>query len=69
MNERVLIVDDEREIADLIEVYLRNDGYTVYKFYNGRDARRACLHAHLAAAAGANNSVACSGVVGCKELL
>lgn len=38
MNERVLIVDDEREIADLIEVYLKNDGYTVYKFYNGRDA-------------------------------
>lgn len=42
MNERVLIVDDEREIADLIEVYLRNDGYTVYKFYNGRDAL-ACI--------------------------
>ncbi len=42
MNERVLIVDDEREIADLIEVYLKNDGYTVYKFYNGRDAL-ACI--------------------------
>ncbi len=38
MNEKVLIVDDEKEIADLIEVYLKNDGYTVYKFYNGRDA-------------------------------
>lgn len=38
MNERIMIVDDEREIADLIEVYLKNDGYTVYKFYNGRDA-------------------------------
>ncbi len=38
MNEKILIVDDEREIADLIEVYLKNDGFTVYKFYNGKDA-------------------------------
>lgn len=28
MNENILIVDDEKEIADLIEVYLKNDGYT-----------------------------------------
>ena len=27
MNESILIVDDEKEIADLIEVYLKNDGY------------------------------------------
>ncbi len=38
MSERILVVDDEREIADLIELYLKNDGYTVYKFYNGMDA-------------------------------
>ncbi len=38
--EKVLIVDDEKEIADLIEVYLKNDGYTVYKCYNGTDALR-----------------------------
>lgn len=38
MNEKILIVDDEKEIADLLEVYLQNDGYTVYKFYNGEDA-------------------------------
>ncbi|MGN0401331.1 MAG: VanR-ABDEGLN family response regulator transcription factor [Acetatifactor sp.] len=38
MAERILVVDDEKEIADLIEVYLKNDGYTVYKFYNGTDA-------------------------------
>ena len=38
MSEQILIVDDEKEIADLIEVYLKNDGYTVYKFYNGLDA-------------------------------
>ena len=37
MSENILVVDDEKEIADLIEVYLKNDGYTVYKFYNGTD--------------------------------
>lgn len=38
MGESVLIVDDEKEIADLVELYLANDGFTVYKFYNGKDA-------------------------------
>ena len=38
MNEKILVVDDERELADLLKVYLKNDGYTVYKYYNGRDA-------------------------------
>lgn len=38
MNEKILIVDDEKEIADLIEVYLKNDGYTVYTRYCGADA-------------------------------
>lgn len=40
MNEKILVVDDEKELADLVEVYLKNDGYTVYKFYNGTDALR-----------------------------
>lgn len=38
MNERVLVVDDEHAIADLVEVYLKNDGYQVYKFYTAADA-------------------------------
>lgn len=38
MSESILIVDDEKEIADLLEVYLKNDGYIVHKFYNGLDA-------------------------------
>lgn len=38
VNEGILIVDDEEEIADLIEVYLKNEGYNVYKFYSGIDA-------------------------------
>ncbi len=38
MNEKILIVDDEAAIADLIEVYLKNEGYEVFKFYNAQDA-------------------------------
>ena len=38
MSDRILIVDDEKEIADLIETYLQNDNYTVFKFYSGLEA-------------------------------
>ena len=38
MPEQILIVDDEKEIADLLEVYLKNEGYQVHKFYHGREA-------------------------------
>ena len=38
MGANILLVDDEAAIADLVEVYLKNDGYTVYKFYNAADA-------------------------------
>ena len=34
----VLILDDEKEIADLVEVYLQNENYNVYKFYTSEDA-------------------------------
>ncbi len=34
MSDKILIVDDEAEIADLIETYLQNEDYSVYKFYS-----------------------------------
>ena len=34
----ILVVDDEREIADVIELYLKNDQYEVLKFYTGEEA-------------------------------
>ncbi|WP_425321717.1 VanR-ABDEGLN family response regulator transcription factor [Clostridium senegalense] len=39
-NLNVLLVDDEQSIADLVEVYLQNDNYNVYKFYTGKEALR-----------------------------
>ena len=34
----ILVLDDEKEIADLVEVYLKNENYNVYKFYRAEDA-------------------------------
>ncbi len=33
----ILVVDDEREIADLIELYLKNEGFNVFTFYNAEE--------------------------------
>lgn len=38
MSDKILVVDDEHEIADLIEVYLKNENYTVFKFYTAKEA-------------------------------
>lgn len=32
----ILIIDDEQEIADLIEIYLKNENFTVYKYYSSK---------------------------------
>ena len=33
----ILVVDDEKEIADLVEIYLVSDGYKVFKANNALD--------------------------------
>lgn len=38
MPDKILVVDDEIEIADLVELYLKNENYTVYKFYTAEEA-------------------------------
>lgn len=40
MSDKIIVVDDEREIADLIGLYLENDGYEVKKFQTGEQALR-----------------------------
>ena len=37
-KERILIVDDEKEIRDLIEIYLKNEGYEVERAGTGTEA-------------------------------
>lgn len=34
----ILVCDDDREIAGAVEIYLRNEGYNVYKAYDGIEA-------------------------------
>lgn len=38
MNGNILVVDDEKEIAELISLYLRNEGFVVHTYHNGADA-------------------------------
>ena len=38
MSEKILVIDDERDIANLLEVYLQNENYIVYKYYCAKDA-------------------------------
>lgn len=38
VETKVLIVDDDKNICDLIELYLLKEGYKTYKVYNGKDA-------------------------------
>lgn len=37
-NETVLLVDDEKEILDLLDIYLKNDGYRTLRALNGLEA-------------------------------
>lgn len=38
MRNKVLIVDDDREIVDAIEIYLKNEGLDILKAYDGMQA-------------------------------
>lgn len=37
-RKTILVVDDEKEIRELIEIYLKNEGYDIIKATNGLDA-------------------------------
>ena len=34
----ILVCDDDKEIVDAIEIYLNNDGYQIFKAYDGEQA-------------------------------
>jgi len=39
-DKTILVVDDERNIVELVKLYLGNEGYAVETAYNGREALR-----------------------------
>lgn len=43
----ILILDDEAEIGDLVEVFLKNEGYTVFKFHNSKSALECISNTHI----------------------
>ena len=47
MGINILVVDDEKELADILELYLIGDGYTVHKFYTGAEALDCIAHTAL----------------------
>ena len=47
MSTDILVVDDEVAIADLVEICLKNEGYTVHKFYTGKEALSCVESTHL----------------------
>ncbi|KIL38064.1 DeoR faimly transcriptional regulator [Gordoniibacillus kamchatkensis] len=44
-QETILLVDDEKEIVDMLDIYLKNDGYATLRAYNGAEALE-LLRAH-----------------------
>ncbi|EYE87893.1 PhoP family transcriptional regulator [Fervidicella metallireducens AeB] len=38
VETKIMIVDDDNNICDLIEMYLLKEGYKIYKAHNGKDA-------------------------------
>lgn len=37
-TKKILVVDDERKIVEVVKSYLENSGYSVYEAYNGKEA-------------------------------
>ena len=38
MREKILVVDDEQEIADLVALYLQGESFEVFSFYSAAEA-------------------------------
>lgn len=41
MNQKILIADDDKEIADLVEIYLKAEGFQIDKVLNGEEVLEA----------------------------
>ena len=47
IKSNVLVVDDDKEIVDAIEIYLRNEGINVIKAYDGLEALEALMEGDI----------------------
>ncbi|MDK2801028.1 MAG: two-component system, OmpR family, response regulator VicR [Clostridiales bacterium] len=44
MNRKILVVDDEKPIVDILKFNLKKEGYTVVEAYDGEEAVKKALH-------------------------
>ncbi|MBR3644119.1 MAG: response regulator transcription factor [Parasporobacterium sp.] len=65
---KILVTDDEKEIADLLEIYLVSDGYEVFKAYNGKDAIKIMQEQDISLAILDIMMPGMDGVEVCKEI-
>ena len=35
---KILVVDDDKEIVELLDIYIKNEGYEPVSAYNGKEA-------------------------------
>ena len=47
IKNNVLVVDDDKEIVDAIDIYLRNEGINVIKAYDGIEAIEALMEKEI----------------------
>lgn len=47
METKILVADDDKEIADSIEIFLKAEGYSVLKAENGRSALEILEHENV----------------------
>ena len=38
MAEKILILDDDKDIADILEIYLSNENFEIYKYNYAKEA-------------------------------
>ena len=46
MGKRILVVDDEKSIVDILKLNLQKEGYTVIEAYDGNEALEKALPAN-----------------------
>ena len=46
LSARILVVDDERRIVDIVKAYLERDGYRVLAAYDGKSALELARREH-----------------------
>ena len=39
----ILVCDDDKEIVDAVEIYLMQEGYTIFKAYDGEQDRKSVV--------------------------